>query len=197
MNSTIADRYILRRLKPLFVLILLFLGLTSCHAHRPDDAVTDENTQGELVPLDLVGYNYTNYYIDSYSVDGQAAGNIMVSSPTSGGGKIVCCIMLEKPLPAKIVVAIRWQFGGCTYTTRANVSGRKSENIHSFYKEAEVEVSREPGVKPQNLEVHFFPDGSVQAHLTEHLSRPRVVLDKGRADRTSFARCKDDKKPSQ
>jgi hypothetical protein len=196
VNGFIENLYALRRLSALSIIVFPLVGLSSCQAHQPDDAPADKTIQDELISLDLIGYNYTNYYIDSYSVDGQAGGNIMVSSPTSGGGKVVCCLMLEKDLPGKIHVAVRWQFGGCTYTNGSDGSGRTSENIYSFYKEAEVEVSREPGLKSRNLELHFYQDGSVQARLTQHLSPPRLVLDKGRADKTKFPRCKDDKSPT-
>jgi hypothetical protein len=83
---------------------------------------------------------------------------------------------------------------GCKYIARSS-SDDVEEIIHDFYKEAEVTVSRDAGIKPKRLEVHFYQDGSVQAALTERFSLPRVLRDERRADKSSFPRCKDDAKP--
>jgi hypothetical protein len=57
----------------------------------------------EMVPVSIVGYNHTDKYIHSFTVNGGSAGNLFAHS---GGGSIVCCIaILEnwKPgLKAKI-----------------------------------------------------------------------------------------------
>jgi hypothetical protein len=184
-----------RSLVLFFLLAASLLGLSSCHAQHASEAALNEQSNEPFFFLDLIGYNYTDNYIDSYSVDGQGGGNIMASSPTSGGSGIACCVKLSKDTVGTFRVRVRWQYGGCTYTTKSQISGSVFENIHPFFKKTEVEVRLEAGMKPKYLEVHFYQDGSVQAQLSEDPSRPRLVMDEERADKTSFPKCKDDKKP--
>ncbi|AKI99144.1 Hypothetical protein AA314_00771 [Archangium gephyra] len=40
----------------------------------------------EPISLEINGFNYTDLYIDNFSVNGNSGGNLYVSSPTSGGG---------------------------------------------------------------------------------------------------------------
>lgn len=188
--------YLVRPFSLAFFLVALTLGLSACRA-QPADSNRGNTENDDSHMLGLIGYNYTSHYIDNYSVNGAGGGNIMVSSPTSGGSGLTCCVAYSKnPSNRPLRVRVRWQVGGCTYTTRSRVSGTPSENIHSFYRQAEVEVSRIAGITPQYLEIHFYPDGSVQAQLTEDFSSPRLQLDAGRADRTAFPKCPNDKKPS-
>jgi hypothetical protein len=176
---------------------LIFLSVTTASGCRAQqvDAASNGKPNDEYVILDLVGYNYTDRNIDNYSVNGQGGGNVRLSSPTSGGSGIVCCVRLWNDTAGPMQVEIRWQVDGCKYIVRSSVSGHVQEIIHDFYKEAEVTVSRDRGIKPKRLEVHFYQDGSVQAALTENFSLPRVLRDERRADKSSFPRCKDDAKP--
>lgn len=145
--------------------------------------------------VDIVGFNYTNRVIDGFSVNGEGAGNVLLSSRTSGGGKTFCCIMLSSGRSDVPRVRVRWQVDGCTYVTRSKISGEVFENVFPYYKQADVKVSYSRNIKPQHLEVHFYPDGSVSAQLTESISLPRVSLDGQRPDISNFPRCRDDKKP--
>jgi hypothetical protein len=177
----------------LTLLLLSVATVSGCRAQQ-FDAASNGKSNDEYVILDLVGYNYTDRDIDSYSVDGQGGGNVRLSSPTSGGSGSVCCVKLWNDTVGPIQVKIRWQVDGCKYIARSS-SDDVEEIIHDFYKEAEVTVSRDAGIKPKRLEVHFYQDGSVQAALTERFSLPRVLRDERRADKSSFPRCKDDAKP--
>jgi hypothetical protein len=47
--------------------------------------------------LAIVGYNYTERYIDSFHVNGQGGGNLYVSGPTAGGGSSACCVSWRCP----------------------------------------------------------------------------------------------------
>jgi hypothetical protein len=157
VNNSRSSSYLLRSLVLFFLLSALMVGLSSCRAQQSGDEALSEKSDPEFFLLGLIGYNYTDKYIDSYSVDGEGDGNIMVSSPTSGGGGIVCCVKLEKDVTWPIRVRVRWQSAGCTYTTRSHISNSVFENIHSFFKETEVEVRGEVGMNPKYLEVHLLP----------------------------------------
>lgn len=150
---------------------------------------------GKYVLLSIVGYNYTDRYIDSFTVNGAGGGNIFVSSASSGGGGIECCVRLNTSNARFSRVRVRWQAGGCTYLTRSRISGETFENIFPYFREADVKINVRAKANPGQLEIHFYKDGSVVAELTERLSQPHVALDEGRAEKSSYPRCPNDKKP--
>ena len=99
--------------------------------------------------LELNGFNYTDLYIDSFEVNGQGGGNLFVSSPESGGGGGVCCVswLPDGALPMRL--KITW--------TR----DRKR------WCEKEVPLTGPVPAQPRHLGVHFFPNGRIEAELTE------------------------------
>jgi hypothetical protein len=151
---------------------------------------------GTRFSLALVGYNYTPRYIDSFSVDGQGGGNLYVSSPTSGGGGTVCCLSYVKGRPAG-EVTVRWQSNGCMFRAPGRLSDGSTHLAHSIFSEMKVKLDLRIPERPQNLEVHFYPDGHIEAAITDVYSPPRLVLSKSRADRSEFPRCPDEKEPNQ
>lgn len=146
--------------------------------------------------LDMVGFNYTDRVIDSFSVNGEGAGNVLLSSRTNGGGKTVCCVTVAGNMSATYRIRVRWQVDGCTYSTRSKVSGEVFDNIFPYYKQANVALNIPKRIDPRHLEVHFYPDGSVIAQLTESISPPRVSLDERRPDISNFPRCRNGEKPA-
>ncbi len=70
---------------------------------------------------------------------------------------------------------------------------------HSYFKEVEVQVHVDPKTveRPQYLEVHFYPDGHVEAAVTEHESPPRLILNKDREDNSPYPRCPNGKQPKE
>jgi hypothetical protein len=154
-----------------------------------------EGKNNEYVTLDLIGYNYTDRHINDYDVDGQGGGDVALSSPTSGGGGIVCCVRLPMGTRDPIIVRVRWQVDGCTYLMRSERTGSTQRISHYFYKETYVEVRRPKGIKPSHLESHFYPDGSVVVVLTDDMSLPRLSMSESRPDKSKFPKCKNDKKP--
>ena len=174
------------------------LVLFSCSAGYEARAMQrdeDGNHANEGSLIDIVGFNYTNRTIDSFSVDGQGGGNVFLSSRTSGGGKSACCVRLPRAHSSGSRVHVRWQVDGCTYLTKSRISGEVFENIFPYYREAYVDVIHRDKSDPQHLEIHFYPSGTVLAQLTATLSPPRILLDGRRADKSHFPRCRDDKKP--
>jgi len=103
----------------------------------------------EPVALELNGFNYTDLYIDSFEVNGQGGGNLFVSSPTSGGGGSACCVMWTPGTTPPVRVQVKW--------TR----DRKR------WCEQEVAINTPLPEHPRHLAVHFFPDGHIEAEITE------------------------------
>ncbi|WP_312515183.1 DUF3304 domain-containing protein [Massilia sp.] len=180
-----------------YFLAAVIMVITGCGkgsiASPVGDAQAARNEPGTLA---LVGYNYTDRYIDSFSVDGQGGGNINVSSPDSGGGGIVCCVLYQ-PGPKPKTVTVRWQSDACYYRQPSSYSNEVYNTLHSFYKEKKVVVTETTSGKGEYMEVHFYPDDSVQVVVTKELSAPRLSLSKERNDQSDFPRCPNDKKPAE
>ena len=90
---------------------------------------------------------------------------------------------------------VRWQVGGCSYIETDPATGSQQELHHYIYKEKYVEVARPVGIKPNHLETHFFPDGSVEVQITEEMSLPRLRLSEDRVEKLKFLKCKNGEKP--
>ncbi|TDM06527.1 MAG: hypothetical protein C4K60_18530 [Ideonella sp. MAG2] len=72
--------------------------------------VLERNKSGAPLMYSVVpyGYNYTDGYIDSFSVNGAGGGNLAVSTPTSPGGGHTCCTMLFSGTPKGEPFKIKW-----------------------------------------------------------------------------------------
>jgi hypothetical protein len=188
----------------LILLSLMLLTLQACHAQssKPDIADTPTAAEpprakppiGTRIPLTLVGYNYTNRYIDEFDVDGEGGGNLFVSGGRIGGGKSSCCVSYFSGAGAW-KTKIRWQTGACTYNERGS-HGEKFYDYHMFFREVDVQVDPNIPDFPRYFEVHIYPDGHAEAAITEHQSPARVLLDKDREDNSHYSRCPNDKKPN-
>lgn len=113
------------------------------------------------VSLTLIGFNYTDLSIDNFSVNGQGGGNIFVSTPTSGGGGSVCCVGFSAASELPIPVKIRW--------TR----DRKR------WCEKEVLITGPVPAAPEYLAVHFYPDGRIDAEITQQYPSVKLQLEEG------------------
>lgn len=151
---------------------------------------------GTRLSLALVGYNYTSRYIDTFSANGQGGGNLYVSSPTSGGGGTVCCVPYVQGRPAG-EVTVRWQSGGCMFRVPGGLADGSTHLVHEFFREIKVKVDPRIPSRPKNFEVHFYPDGHVEAAITGEYSSPRLVYSKSREDISDFPRCPDEKEPKR
>lgn len=205
MNAFPNSRALGQRLLPSILMSLVLLAVPACHAEPPrSDAAGTSATEdrapvkppfGTRIELALVGYNYTNRYIDHFDVDGQGGGNIHVSGPSSGGSGTACCVSYRAGAKAR-KVKIRWQANACTYNERTS-GGEKFNDTHSYFKETEVQLDPNIPDFPRYFEVHIYPDGHVEAAITAHESRTRLALSKEREDRSDYLRCPNDKKPSE
>jgi hypothetical protein len=172
------------------------LALCSCgRAASSQDGLTGSHSSKEMVSLTIVGYNYTDHDIDSFSVNGNGGGNVMASTPTSGGGGSVCCAPYAQGSKPN-TVRVRWHTDGCTYHVRSATSNRLYDQVHMFFKERDVQVANDSKHTPTTMEVHFYPDGSVQVALTESPSLPRLSLPAERRVLSDYPICPNDKKPT-
>lgn len=121
-------------------------------------------------------------------------GNVFVSSETSGGGGGSCCVMYTPGTPPPKTVRVKWQASGCTYHYSSS-GNEKLSRAHHFFKEVDAVVDPHVPANPVNFEVHFYPDGHVEAAITDEVSWPRLKLSKSRADRNDYPDCPGGKKP--
>jgi hypothetical protein len=129
-------------------------------------------------PLGLLiqGYNYTDQYINSFTVNGQGGGNVFVSTPTSGGGGSACCFdVLASSLP--VVLTIRWSAAYCMAHKDNPLSfgPRQVLERKTFWKEAQITL-KDIQWPARALEVHFYKDGHIEAAITPGYSPPRLQL---------------------
>lgn len=92
--------------------VALLVGLQAC-AQTPKSMASKSAPLGEPVGLLIEGYNYTDDYISSFTVNGQGGGNLFVSSPTAGGGKSVCCVSYTPGTLLPMKVKVRWVTDYC------------------------------------------------------------------------------------
>jgi Protein of unknown function (DUF3304) len=154
----------------------LALGLSLSACAIPAQAVNEApqaQAQGPSQGLLIQGYNDTDTYIDSFTVNGAGGGNVFVSSPTTGGGKSVCCFNFNAA--SKAPVTIRWAASYCMYSA-TNKYGESYQWRKSIFREVQVPVERPTGIVPAALEVHFYPDGHVEVAVTAGHSPPRLKL---------------------
>jgi hypothetical protein len=149
----------------------LLLVLGACQAQS---STSKPPVSGRTVWLTMISYNYTDHYIDNYSVNGAWGGNVFISDSDSGGSKDACCVrwVVGQPLPVK--VHIRWESGACVYTK--NVEGQDFERAKQFYSEKDVWLKGPISSDPQYFETHFYPDGHVEVTITGDRSPPRLEL---------------------
>lgn len=157
-----------------FACVLAGIG-TGCAAGGTASSSTSATRQGEPIGLLIQGYNYTDDYIDSFTVNGAGGGNVFASGPLSGGGGSVCCFTYVPGTLLPIKLKVRWTSNYCLYK-KTNQYGETYENRRSIWKEADALLTQPPQGNPQALEVHFYPDGHVEAAITEGYSPPRLKL---------------------
>jgi len=149
--------------------VLLFGGLAvlaACNESKTEAGPSERPARAEdtsvitrRASLEINGFNYTDLYIDSFEVNGQGGGNLFVSSPTSGGGGGVCCVSFMPGSKLPIRLNIKWTRDGKRWC------------------EKEALVTGTVPANPRHLGVHFFPDGRIEAEITEHYAEPKLRLE--------------------
>lgn len=130
---------------------------------------------GETQSLLIQGYNYTDDVIESFTVNGQGGGRLYVSGPHSGGGGSVCCVSYRPGTPLPIKLKVRW-VGGYCLESETSKYGRTSTYKKGLWREADALAVDLSNGKPRALEVHIYPDGRVEAAISQGHSAPRLVL---------------------
>ncbi len=138
------------------LLITAIVPLSACDGATTGASTTAATSNSTKGMATVYGYNYTDLYIDSFSVDGQGGGNLELADASAGGGKHVCCVRVYPEIKTPIPVMVRW--------TR----DRKR------WCELEVMLNGPIPPNPEYFEVHFYQDGHVEVAVTEKASAPRV-----------------------
>lgn len=141
-------------MKKLLTLLLMASLLTAC--------------QAEQKSLGITGYNYTNRYIDGFSVDGQGGGNVLISEDDAGGGGTVCCILLRPNQALPVKVHVEWTYG-IEGDLRTGKIFRQPETH-----EADVDLKGPIPKDPTIFVVHFYPDNTVQVEVAADYPKPRL-----------------------
>lgn len=163
----------------LATLTCMTLILTGCaQSGSPDKSRVTERLSVNADFLLIQGYNYTHDHINNFTVDGQGGGNLYVSGPTSGGGGSVCCASYPRGTPMPIKLKIRWVGSYCMWREKNPYPfGQPYHDKRiDLWQEAEALAVDLSAGKPRALEVHIFPDGHVEAAITQGYSHPRMIL---------------------
>lgn len=170
----------------IIIIIIIAAGIINPSFAQSEEYSVPENESGTHYMLGILGFNYTDEYINSFSINGQGGGNIQLSSPTSGGGGTVCCVLLSKKSKWPMHVLVRWQSGGC----RVYDKDRRYGHNQHYYKEATIEVERGTSAHPSDIAVHFFKNGTVRVILSDGWEPPLLLLPQNRATEKKFPECR-------
>ena len=107
----------------------------------------------------LVGYNYTERPIYTFSVNGGGGSNIFVGG---GGAKMSCCTEITVGQP----VEIKWLYDT---TEKQYLAGLREENYSTT-----VIVPPPTVPEAEYLEVHFYPDHRVELALVKFPGDRRI-----------------------
>lgn len=162
------------------ILVIVVLAMTGCSrdgvsappsepaatAHAPPMLNGRElytgphRTPKSMKGLTIVGYNYTDTYIDSFRVNGAGGGNIEVSDEGYKYGGGTCCAPIRADMPLPAPVEITWTrsiYKGPWCTQKVLLEGPIRESANYF-------------------EVHFYQDGHIEVALSDFPGPPRLRL---------------------
>ena len=124
--------------------------------------------QKKPVMLGITGYNYTDHYISTFSVDGQGGGNVFFSTDTAGGGKETCCISLRHDEKLPVKMHVEWTYGVEGDLQTGEIF--RSAETHQMDVELKDPIPKTPHI----FVVHFYPDNTVQVEVADDYPKPRV-----------------------
>lgn len=131
------------------------------------------------VMLGILGYNYTDRYIHTFSVGAAGGSNVYLSDDDSGGGKTSCCIVYDPDHPLPITLPVEWMFG-------YQIGPDGEIAVPDEYHETTAVLDGPVPADPRFLEVHFMPDGSVQLRITAVRSPPLLMVDRSNASQAAM-----------
>jgi hypothetical protein len=163
-------------------MLLLMLCLAACTGDLNAQTEAAEKTKpaDAYVPrksfmLSIVGYNYTDRYIDSFEVNGRSGGNLDISSETDGGGKSACCVSWTEGSKLPLKVTVKW-VGSYCMKKETNSVGEVNDFREPIWNVAEVEFNGPVPENPRNFEVHIYRQGRIAIGMSEKRSPPQVIL---------------------
>ncbi|MEX3952511.1 DUF3304 domain-containing protein [Paraburkholderia sp. EG287B] len=125
--------------------------------------------------LGVFGYNYTDRAVAYFSVNGAGGGNVELSTPTAGGGKTMCCVVMDRDTVTPFWVEVKYKMSALE-----SYPPRKMIEPSQPYKSAKVEVTGPIPKDPSYLEIHFYPDGHIEGAISgrDGPSPPRLKLER-------------------
>jgi len=145
----------------------LTLTLSACAqpstSQEPAGGQTVPKFDGKPKMLAINGFNYTDLYIDDFSVGSSGGGNLFVSSPTSGGGSTSCCVVLYPGASLPRPVTIEWM--------------RSLDGKRQRWCKKTVQLTGPIPENPTAFGVHFMPDGEIQVEVTQGYPKLKLRLD--------------------
>lgn len=121
--------------------------------------------QDEPRMLGITGYNYTDRYIDTFSVNGQGGTNL--GARTNGSGE-ACCIMIRPGRALPVKVHVEWTYG-IEGDLRTGKIFRPAET-HQASVDLQVRTPKDATL----FVVHFYPDNTVQVEIAADYPKPRI-----------------------
>jgi Protein of unknown function (DUF3304) len=143
---------------------VVFCALLAACNYSSDPAAEALKPNPKRASLTLYGYNYTDVGIYSFSVNGNGGGNLEVGDKDGGGGGHVCCIGVIRDMQYPYKVQVKWTRDAKRWC------------------EQQVTVTPPFPPDPKYFEVHFYPDGKIEAAVTEQASPPRLKLERFHPD---------------
>jgi hypothetical protein len=111
--------------------------------------------------LAIIGYNYTDRPIADFAVNGQGGSNVELSTLGAGGGKESCCVVMSRNTRTPFTVEVKYQMDALeAYPPRRIIEPAGP------YKTKMVEVTGPIPSDPKYLELHFYPDGHIEAAIS-------------------------------
>jgi len=125
--------------------------------------------------LGITGYNYTDRAVADFSVNGAGGSNVEVSSPTSGGGGLSCCVVLARNSKTPFWIDVEYEMDALE-----SYPPRKMVEPAGPYVKTRVEVTGPIPPNPSYLEIHFYPDHHIEAAISgaDGPSPPRLKLER-------------------
>jgi hypothetical protein len=122
-------------------------------------------------PYNIVGFNYTDRPIHTFSVNGKWGGNVLAGD-SGGGGGTTCCIEIDRSIKS-VKVRWDWSYTGPQLAQKFPdfVLGRGAP-VPSDLIETMVDLPELPDGSHGYLGVHFFPDHVIKITYSDRIPRP-------------------------
>jgi hypothetical protein len=122
-------------------------------------------------PYNIVGFNYTDRPVHTFSVNRTWGGNALAGD-SGGGGGTTCCLDIERDVKT-VVVRWDWSYTGPQLAEKfPNYILGSGAPFPSDLIETIVELPNLPNGSQGYLGVHFFPNHVVKITYSDRIPRP-------------------------